>query len=99
MYKIKKNNYVPTQLVATPTEQGESIEEQLRRLVANKEPIPEDVPPIYTAMKDHVIGDYDIRHDRFDTAIEASDKFAASETAKSADMQYEPKEETNENNN
>lgn len=69
----------------TATEQGESIEQQLRRLTANKEPIPANVPPIYTPKEDGVIGDYDIRHDRFDTAYSAVDKFTASEIAKSAE--------------
>lgn len=87
---MKKNNYKQTQLNAEPTIAGESIEEQIRRLTANKEPIPQDVPPIYTPMADGVIGDYDIRHDRFDTAYEAADKFAASDTARSAERaQYE----------
>lgn len=88
-----KNNYIHSQIVAEPKEQGESIEETLRRLTANKEPIPEEVPEIFTAAKDGVIGDYDIRHDRFDTAYEAADKFAASDTARAAERaQYEPED-------
>lgn len=78
--------YQKTQLKRICTEQGESIEEMIRRLSANKEPIPQNVPPIYTPMKDGVIGDYDIRHDRFDTAYDATDKFSASETAKGAEQ-------------
>lgn len=88
-----KKNYVPTQLVVVPTENGESIEEMLRRLTANKEPIPQDVPPMYTPMKDGVIPETDVRHDRFNTAYEATDKFAKSDTARSAERaQYEPAE-------
>lgn len=81
----KKSFYVHTQLVNTPTEQGESIEEMLRRLTASKQPIPSNVPPIYTPMEEGVIGDYDIRKDRFNVAIEAQDKFAASNAAKAAE--------------
>lgn len=81
------NNYQRTQLERICNDKGESIEEMLRRLTANKEPIPEDVPPIYTPKKDGVLGDYDIRHDRFDTAYEATDKYTASEIAKSANME------------
>lgn len=89
---MKTNNYIKTQLKNVPTEQGESIEEMLRRLIANNEPIPNEVPPIYTPLNEGVIGDTDIRHDRFDTAIQALDKFAASDTAKSAEIaKYEPK--------
>ena len=96
-----KNNYVKTQLRRVCTEKGESIEEQLRRITTNKQPIPENVPPIYTPMKDGVIADYDIRADRFEVAIQAADKFAASDTARAAEIaQYEPKvtaEETENN--
>lgn len=74
-----------TQLQNTPTEKGESIEELLRRMTANKEPIPNNVPPIYTPMQEGVIPDYDIRADRMDVAIEARDKFAKSNLAKSAE--------------
>ena len=76
--------YTQTQLHREPTEGGESIEEMLRRLTANKEPIPANVPPIYTPKEEGVMGDYDIRHDRFDTAYAASDKYAASKAAMSA---------------
>lgn len=86
-----KNNYIKTQLKRVCTEKGESIEEQLRRLTTNKQPIPENVPPIYTPMKDGVIADYDIRADRFEVAIQAADKFAASDTARAAEIaHYEP---------
>lgn len=84
MYTRFKKTY-RTQINACATEAGESIEEMLRRLTANKEPIPNNVPPIYTPKEDGVIGDYDIRHDRMDTAYEATNKFAASEMAKSAE--------------
>ena len=80
----KRAKYIPTQIVVEPTEKGETIEEMLRRLTANKEPIPDNVPPIYTPKAEGLIPDYDIRADRFDVAIEARDKFAASEIAKSA---------------
>ena len=75
-----------TKLCNIPTEQGESIEQLLRRLTANREPIPANVPPIYTPKKDGVIPDYDIRTDRYDVAIEATDKFTASKRAMSANQ-------------
>lgn len=77
--------YTQSQITRTATEKGESIEEMLRRLTANKEPIPNTVPPIYTPKEEGVLGDYDIRHDRFDTAYIASDKYAASKAAKGAE--------------
>lgn len=75
-----------SRIVRTCADNGESIEEMLRRMTTNKEPIPADVPPIYTPYKDGIIPDYDIRADRFDVAIQAQDKFAASEIAKGAEM-------------
>lgn len=96
MYKYMKREYYiePTKISCTKLEVGESIEEMLRRLTYTKEPIPSNVPPIYTEEKDGVIPDTDIRHDRFDTAYEATDKFAASEIAKSANA-IQGKEEEN----
>lgn len=91
-----KNNYVKTQLSRVCTEEGESIEEMLRRLTANKEPIPQNVPPIYTPYEEGVIADYDIRADRFDIAYQATDKYAASKTARAAEIAIEGVEEQQE---
>lgn len=90
------NNYKKTQLTRVCTEQAESIEEMLRRLTANKEPIPQNVPPIYTPMEEGVLGEYDIRHDRFDTAYEATNKWEASKTARAAEKQLEGVEQAQE---
>lgn len=92
----RHTEYTSTQIERKAVEKGESIEEMLRRLTANKEPIPNTVPPIYTPKEEGVLGDYDIRHDRFDTAYEASDKFAASQAAKSAERGETGDEQTNE---
>lgn len=78
-----------TQLRRVCTEKGESIEEMLRRLTANKEGIPQEVPAIYTPREEGVLADTDIRKDRFDVAMEAADKFAASDTAKAAEKAAE----------
>lgn len=82
---MKKPYYLQsTQLERLCMEQGESIEETLRRLTANNEPIPANVPPIYTPREEGVIADYDIRTDRFSIAISATDKYVASQRAMSA---------------
>ena len=78
-----------TQIERICTEAGESIEEMLRRLTANKEGIPHEVPAIYTPREEGVLADTDIRKDRFDVAIEAADKYAASDTARSAEVAAE----------
>ena len=78
-----------TQLKRECTEAGESIEEMLRRLSANKEGIPQEVPAIYTPRAEGVLPDTDIRTDRFDVAMQAADKYAASDTARSAEIAAE----------
>lgn len=84
MFRVK--GLYKTGIARTCRDAGESIEEMLRRMTANKEPIPNNVPPIYTPYKDGVIPDYDIRSDRFDVAMQARDKQAASEIAKGAEI-------------
>lgn len=81
--KCKMNK---TQINCTKTEEGESIEQMLRRLCANKQPIPDNVPELFTAKADGVLPNTDIRTDRFDIAAEAKDMYDRSEIAKSAKL-------------
>lgn len=60
---------------------GESIEEKMRRVTQNNEPIENAAPLIYTERKDGVLPQYDIRTDRFDVAMEAIDKITSSKIA------------------
>lgn len=73
-----------TQIKCPKTEEAESIEQMLRRLTANKQPIPDNVPELYTPKADGVLPNTDIRTDRFDIAAQAKDKWDKSEIAKSA---------------
>lgn len=50
---------------------GETIEEMVRRMVNNGEPIGNPVPLIYTERKDGVLPQYDIRADKYDIAIDS----------------------------
>lgn len=61
---------------------GETIELKVNRIVNNKEPITDGAPLIYTDRKMGVEPDYNIRTDRFEVAIEAMDKVAATHIAK-----------------
>ena len=56
------------------TYQGVRIEEKIRRIVENKEPIEETLPTIYTPSNEGVLPAYDIRTDKWDIAIDAMDK-------------------------
>lgn len=71
-----------TQIKCPKTEEAESIEQMLRRLTANKQPIPDNVPELYTPKADGVLPNTDIRTDRFDIAAQAKDKWDKSEIAK-----------------
>ena len=83
MYKNKI--YIGRQksdIFVEPQEVGESIEEMVRRVTENNEPIDSSAPVVYTPEKDGVLPQYDIRTDRQEIAIDAADKFAKSDIAK-----------------
>ena len=71
-----------TKIHRTIYDVAESIEEKMRRVTANKEPIDASAPLIYTEEKDGVMAGYDIRTDRFEVALEAQDKINAANAAK-----------------
>ena len=54
--------------------EGEQIEEKVRRIVNNNEPITDGAPIIFTEKKDGVRPEYNVRTDRWDIAITAMDK-------------------------
>ena len=59
--KIKASR---TNLVYNNSVEGETIEEKIRRITNNKEPITDGAPLVYTDRKDGVRPEYDIRTDR-----------------------------------
>lgn len=79
-YNIQER--VRTQIVRHATEIGQSIEEMLREATANKEPIEASAPMIYTQKADGVRPEFDIRTDRQEIALDATDKFSKSQRAK-----------------
>lgn len=89
-YQYLKNFH--TQLENTPTDEGQSIEEMVRKATANNEPIENSAPMVYTEKAKGVLPETDIRTDRFDAAIDATDKFAATEEAKEKGMEAENNE-------
>lgn len=62
-------------------EDAESLEEQLRKMVAGEEPIQATARINYTDRKDGVHQEYDIRTDRFELAMMASDRIHATQYA------------------
>lgn len=64
-------------------EEGESIEEKVRRVVETKEPIEDGAPLIYTPKEDGVVAAYNIRTDRWEIAQDAMNIKYKAEIAKS----------------
>lgn len=62
--------------------EGETIEQQVERLVTNNEPVEGQAPLIYTERKEGIRAETNIRTDRWEIAIEAMDKVAASYKAR-----------------
>ena len=93
----KKNQVTNTSLQVRNVTEGETIEEKMRRVVNNNEPITDGAPLVYTDRKDGVLPQYDIRTDRWDVAIDAMDKVTKTETAKREARMKIVKDEPEEN--
>lgn len=78
-YKFK--GYSKTQLTRVPTFEGETLEQKVRRIVSNNEPINDGAPEIYTERKDGVLPAYNIRTDRWEIAASAMDNIERSKQA------------------
>lgn len=70
---------VHTQITRHPDAFGKSIEEELRIAQATKRPITSTTDVTYTPLKAGVLPQYDIRTDRQEIAIDATDKYAKSD--------------------
>lgn len=64
-------------------QEGESIENKVRRITENNEPITDGAPIIYTSREDGVLPAYNIRTDRWDVAQAAMDAVNQANLAKS----------------
>ena len=90
MYKQPKFN--KTNLSVNKSYISETIEQKVRRVTTNKEPIKDSAPLIYTDRKDGVKPSTNIRTDRFEVAIESLDKAAKVKTAKRDEISRKAKE-------
>lgn len=85
-----------------PHLEGEPIEDKIRRILDENEPITDGAPIIYTDKKDGVRPEFNIRADKWDIAIQAMDKvsnYEASKYLQTGEMpeiqaDYKEKEET-----
>lgn len=64
-------------------QEGESIENKVRRITENNEPITDGAPIIYTNREDGVLPAYNIRTDRWEIAQQAMDAVNQANLAKS----------------
>ncbi|WNK14253.1 MAG: hypothetical protein [Microvirus sp.] len=80
MYKKQKIN--KNRIQVNKSYEGETLEQKVRRITQNKEPIKDGAPLIYTEKSKGVQAAYDIRTDRFEIAVEAMDKITGSRRAK-----------------
>lgn len=71
-YKVGKAT--PTSIDRNTSTEGETIETRIERLVENNEGIDEGVDMIYTERKDGVNAELNPRTDKFEVAIEATEK-------------------------
>ena len=69
-----------------------SIEEKIRRLTENKEPIEEALPIVYTPSNEGVLPAYNIRADKWDIAIDAMNKITEDKINKWKSKQEQLKE-------
>lgn len=91
--KKKEPNYAPKyRLRINESKEGEPIEFKIERKVNNGEPMNEPgVQLLYTERAKGVLPETDIRTDRFEVAIEATDKIAKSFAARRGERAGEKK--------
>lgn len=88
-------NYTPTLLEVPVEKDGQSIEEYMRKALHSKEPIEASAKISYSERKDGVLPQFDIRTDRFEYAMIATDRIHASGAAQRHAMDFPevPKDE------
>lgn len=75
---------------------GESIEEKIRKARTQGVKIDSVAPVIYTAKKEGVKPEYDVRTDRQEIALDAINKYQGSEQFKNMELNEEMNNETEE---
>lgn len=78
------------------SKQGETIEQKIERIVNNKEPIKDGAPLLYTERKEGIKASTNIRTDRWEIAVEASNKIAKSYKARREERGLTAKDKSRE---
>lgn len=99
----KKNRILKTTIRTQIAYKGETLEQKVRRILNNKEPIKDGAPLVYTERKDGVQPSYNIRTDRFEVAVEAMEAVSKAHIARREEragkvVEMKAKEEKNAEN-
>lgn len=73
--------------------EAETIEQQIERMVTNKEPIKDGAKLLFTERQEGVRAEMNIRTDRWEVAIEATEKIARSYKARREERQKAKEED------
>ena len=76
--------------------EGQSIEELVYQATTTNQTIEQGAPLIFTARKDGVVYEYNIRSDKFDRAMEMMDKYSKAVTQRRAEIHKKEEEKTGE---
>lgn len=86
MKAYKKAKYGRSQIVQIKEDKGITIEERIERMLNNNEPVKDIADTIFTERKDGVLPEYNPRTDRWDIAIEATDKITTDNLARRKEL-------------
>lgn len=92
--KTKEKRVILNSLKVNTSTEGETLEQQIERMVTNKEPIKEGTALIYTERAEGVKPEMNIRTDRWEIAVEATSKIQKSYSLRREERQNKKKEET-----
>ena len=87
---IERKMYNHTSINVYNGVQGEPLEHKINRIVNNKEPIKDGAPLIYTERKEGIRASTNIRTDRWEIAIDGTDKIAKSYQARRENQGLKP---------
>lgn len=94
---MKKGIIYPVGRISTTMDTvADSIEQEMRRARSNKEPIKATAKITYNDRKEGVLPQHDIRTDRFEIALMATDKIHASKYAERQSLDFPVVDENGE---
>ena len=92
----KPKHYPKTLIEHNDSYEGLTIEEELRKIKAEDQPIGQVLPLAYTDRKDGVLPAYDIRSDKMEIAREAKEKIGAHKASEWAKGNFVPEMDVTE---